>query len=95
MSLVVGILQFLLFLVLLALIGRAIVSWVMVMSPQWHPKGPALVLVEGVMTVTDPIVKPVERIVPPLRIGDVAINLSFMIVFLAILMLYNILGFWA
>jgi YggT family protein len=36
-----------------------------------------LVVLEGVYSVTDPPVKALRRVIPPLRLGGVAIDLSF------------------
>ena len=36
-----------------------------------------LVVLEGVYSITDPPVKALRRIIPPLRLGGVAIDLSF------------------
>jgi YggT family protein len=62
---------------------RFVVDWVQVFARQWAPKGPLLVVLEGVYTATDPPIKAVRRFVPPLRLGSVALDLSFMIVLIA------------
>jgi len=59
---------------------RFIVDWVQVLARSWRPRGPVLLLLEGVFSVTDPPVRAVRRIVPPLRLGGVAIDLSLMLV---------------
>ena len=53
----------------------------------WVPHGPLLVVLEGVYTATDPPVKAVRRILPPLRLGGMAIDLSFIVVLLIVYLL--------
>ncbi|WP_110181589.1 YggT family protein [Nocardioides solisilvae] len=62
---------------------RFVVDWVQVFARQWSPKGPLLVVLEGVYSATDPPIKAVRRYVPPVRLGSVALDLSFMIVLIA------------
>ena len=56
---------------------RLIVDWIQIFARSWQPKGPVLVVLEGVYTVTDPPVKALRKVIPPLRLGGVAIDLSF------------------
>ena len=56
---------------------RLIVDWIQMFARSWTPRGPVLVILEGVYTVTDPPVKALRKIIPPLRLGGVAIDLSF------------------
>jgi YggT family protein len=62
---------------------RFIVDWVQVFARSWQPRGVLLVLLELVYSVTDPPIKALRRVIPPLRLGSIAIDLSFLIVFLA------------
>jgi YggT family protein len=59
---------------------RFIVDWVQVFARSWSPRGPLLVLLEVVYSITDPPIKALRRVIPPLRIGSVALDLSFLIV---------------
>jgi YggT family protein len=78
---VVGsILDLILWIFLALLFVRFIVDWVQVFARSWTPKGPVLVLLEVVYTVTDPPILFFRRFIPPLRLGSVALDLSFMIV---------------
>lgn len=91
MSVLIDALQFVLFMFMLMLLARVVISFVMVFSRDWRPAGPALVAVEGVLTITDPPIKAVRRVVPPLSLGQVRIDLAFIIVFLAASLLYQVL----
>ncbi len=61
---------------------RFIVDWVQVFARSWSPRGVLLVGLEGVYTATDPPLKAFRRIIPPLRLGNFALDLSFLIVFI-------------
>jgi YggT family protein len=56
---------------------RLIVDWVQFFARSWTPRGPVLVVLEGVYSATDPPVRALRRIIPPLRLGGMAIDLSF------------------
>ncbi len=56
---------------------RLIVDWIQMFARSWTPRGPVLVVLEGIYTVTDPPVKALRKVLPPLRLGGVAIDLSF------------------
>ncbi|WP_110238669.1 YggT family protein [Nocardioides gilvus] len=76
---------------LVLLIVRLIVDWVQVFARQWSPRGPLLVVLEGVYTATDPPIKVVRKWVPTVRIGQVGLDLSFMIVFIACWLLLSLI----
>lgn len=59
---------------------RFIVDWVLVFARSWSPRGPLLVVLEAVYSTTDPPIKALRRVIPPLRIGSIALDLSFLIV---------------
>ncbi|MDP2772779.1 MAG: YggT family protein [Nocardioides sp.] len=62
---------------------RFIVDWVQIFARSWSPRGLVLVLLEGVYSVTDPPIKALRRVIPPLRIGNFALDLSFIIVMIS------------
>lgn len=78
------ILSILLFLYFLVLIGRLVLEWVQVFSRSWRPSGFLLVLAEGVYTLTDPPLRALRKIIPPLRIGGVALDLAFLVLILLV-----------
>ncbi|MFK4493049.1 YggT family protein [Dermacoccus sp. GAS27A] len=73
------------------LIARLVFDWIQVFARQWTPRGVVLVVAEAVYTVTDPPIKAVRRVVPPLRLGGVGIDLAFLIVALAVQLAANLL----
>jgi YggT family protein len=66
---------------LISLFARVILDYVRMFSPGWRPKGILLALVEAVYGITDPIMNLVRRFIPPLRIGPVALDISFILVY--------------
>ena len=76
---------------LLLLIGRLILSWVQAYARDWRPHGVILVFAEGVYTATDPPLRLLRRYIPTLRLGTVALDLSFMLLFLVVLVLWQVL----
>jgi YggT family protein len=75
---------------LVVLIGRMIFGWVQVFARDWRPTGILLVLAEAIFTVTDPPLKFLRRFIPPLRLGMVAMDLSFMVLFIVVLILLEV-----
>lgn len=90
---VIGQLIYGLLLVFMALLWiRFIVDWVQVFARSWTPRGPLLVLLEGVYTITDPPIRALRRVIPPLRLGSVALDLSFLVVLIVTYLLLNIVA---
>jgi YggT family protein len=80
----IGVVLYVLLWVFLGLLWvRFIVDWVQVFARSWSPRGPLLVALEAVYTITDPPINALRRVIPPLRIGTIALDLSFLIVMLA------------
>ena len=74
-----------LLLVELVLIARAVLDWVGVLAPGG---GTGLVRARALThRLTEPLIAPVRRVVPPLRAGGLSIDLAFPIVFVAVLVL--------
>jgi len=89
----VAYLALLLFFILLLV--RLVLDWVQVFARSWRPTGVVLVIAEATYTVTDPPLRLLRRIIPPLRIGSVALDLGFMILFIACTIGLSILGGYA
>lgn len=87
MYLVGSVLLFALNIFLGLLFVRLVVDWVQVFARSWTPRGPILVVLEIVYSITDPPILFVRRFVPPLRIGSVALDTSFLIVLVVVYLL--------
>jgi YggT family protein len=84
------VLTYVLTIYLVLLVGRMIFGWVQVFARDWRPTGILLVLAEAIFTVTDPPLKFLRRFIPPLRLGMVAMDLSFMVLFIVVLILLEV-----
>jgi YggT family protein len=76
----------------LLLIVRWIVDLVLALSRDWRPSGAMIVVFEIVYTVTDPPLKALRRVIPPLRIGRFALDLSFIVLLIGVSALINVVG---
>jgi YggT family protein len=83
-STVASLISSLLSLYVLILIARLVLEYVSIFARDWRPKGPLLLISETVFTLTDPPLKAIRKVVPSLRIGNVALDLSFIILLFAI-----------
>ncbi|WP_411700252.1 YggT family protein [Conyzicola sp.] len=74
--------------------ARFVLDLVAMLAREWRPRGFVLVLAELAYTITDPPVKAVRKIVPPLRAGGIQIDFSWSIVLIATIILsYIVAGF--
>jgi YggT family protein len=90
MQIVGSIIHVLLFIFIALLWIRFIVDWVQVFARSWSPHGLLLVILEVVYSVTDPPIKALRRVIPPLRLGNFALDLSFLIVLVAAYVLLRV-----
>ena len=84
------VLKYVLTIYLVILVGRMIFGWIQVFAREWRPTGIVLVLAEAIFTATDPPLKFLRRFIPPLRLGMVALDLSFMVLFIVVLILLEV-----
>ena len=84
MSIVGAILSTVLWLFFIALLARLVFDWVFVLSRSWEPKGPIVLVLEATYSVTDPPLRALRRVIPPLRIGSVALDLGFLVLIIAV-----------
>ena len=75
---------------LVLLIARMIFSWIQVYARSWSPSGILLVVAEGVYSATDPPLRFLRRYIPSVRLGSVALDLSFMLLFLVVYVLWEV-----
>lgn len=95
MQLVAGVLYLAVLLYLIVLIARLVLEWIQSFAREFRPSGFVLVLFEIVYTLTDPPVKGLRRIIPPLRLGAVALDLSLMILLVVGWILLSVLSSFA
>jgi YggT family protein len=92
MSLIGYLLGLALLLFELVLIVRVVLDWSVVLAgpPAWG--GFRSKAINIVTRVTEPVLAPVRRIVPPLRIGGMSFDLAFMLVFFAVIILRQVVA---
>ena len=73
------ILVLILWLFFVLLIARLVLDYVQMFARSWRPSGPLLVVAEVVYTITDPPLRALRKVIPPLRIGSVSLDLSFLV----------------
>ncbi len=75
-----------------ALIVRLVFEWVFVFARSFRPSGALAVVLELVYSATDPPLKALRRIIPPLRLGQVSVDLAFIVLFILVSVLRAVVG---
>lgn len=73
-----------------ALWARLVLDMVRAFRRQWRPRGFGLVLAEGVYAVTDPPIRLLRRVLPPLRVGGIALDFAWSVVMIACVILISV-----
>ena len=74
----------------LLLLDRLVFDLVQAFSRGWRPSGPLLILLEVIYSITDPPLKGLRKVIPPLRIGQMSFDLAFLILLLGTNILISI-----
>ena len=77
---------------LLLLIFRLIMEYVFLLARSYRPAGLVAAALELAYSVTDPPLKALRRVIPPLRIGQVSLDLGFIILFIVVRILMGVVG---
>jgi YggT family protein len=89
---VASILYFALLVFLILLVFRLIMEYVFMFARSYRPAGAVAVLLELCYTVTDPPLKALRRVIPPLRVGRVSVDLSFIVLFIVVQILMRVVS---
>ena len=84
MAAVGEILLFITWVAFLILLARFIIDWVQVLARSWRPTGFVAVLCEAIFTITDPPLRAVRGVIPPIRMGGAMLDLSPMVLLIGI-----------
>jgi len=84
------VLYLLLLVFLLLLIFRLVMDYVFMFARGYRPAGLVAMALELAYTATDPPIKAIGRVLPPLRIGSISLDLGFMVVFLVTIVLMDV-----
>lgn len=92
MTVVLEVASFVLLVFFILLIARLVFDYVMMFARSWRPSGVAAVGLEVVYSVTDPPLKALRRVIPPLRLGNFSIDLGFMVLLFVVYVLMNLVN---
>ncbi|WP_052851817.1 YggT family protein [Streptomyces avicenniae] len=91
-----GIVQQVILIVLYCFLGlllvRLVMDWVFMFARSWSPGKAMVVVLEATYTVTDPPLKALRRVIPSLRFGGVALDLSFIALMIIVYILINVVA---
>ncbi len=90
MALFWNILSSVLLVFLVLLFARFVVDWVMVLARSWRPSGLVAAGLEVVYATTDPPLKAIRKVIPPLNLGSIRLDLAFMVLLIAVYILRGI-----
>ncbi|MFT4231781.1 MAG: YggT family protein [Leucobacter sp.] len=91
---ITGVIRLLLRVYILLLWVRLVIDWILVLNRRFRPRGLIAVLVEFVFTVTDPPIKMFRRVLPPIRLGQIMIDLGWMLTLVSCWILLRIIPGW-
>ncbi|HUR13152.1 MAG TPA: YggT family protein [Mycobacteriales bacterium] len=77
---------------LLLLIFRLVMDYVFMFARGFRPQGMFAMALELAYSATDPPLKAVRRVLPPLRVGTVSIDLGFFVVFVVTSILMSVVA---
>ncbi len=92
MSAVASAVYFALLVFLLLLVFRIVMEYVFLLARSYRPSGVVAVGLELTYTVTDPPLKALRRVIPPLRLGNVQLDLGFLVLFFVVQILMGVVG---
>ena len=87
-----SIIDWVLWVFLLLLFARMILSWVPVLVRDWEPRGPMLVVAEIIYSITDPPLRMLRKVLRPVRIGNIMLDLAFIGLTITVLILREVNG---
>ena len=92
MSVVASVVYFALLVFLLLLVFRIVMEYVFLLARSYRPSGIVAAALELTYTVTDPPLKLLRRVIPPLRLGSVQLDLGFLVLFFVVQILMGVVG---
>ena len=92
MSVVATIAIYLLYIFLGLMLVRLVVDWTMVFARNWRPTGAVAAVLELAYSATDPPLRALRRVLPPLRLGSFALDLAFIVVIVVIYALIAVIS---
>jgi YggT family protein len=90
MTVLWGVIGYALYVYLLLILARLVVDWTRQFARKWRPVGAAAVGLEIVYVATDPPIRLLRRLVPPLQLGTVSLDLSVIILLIVVVVLRQV-----
>ncbi|HZC73791.1 MAG TPA: YggT family protein [Jatrophihabitans sp.] len=90
MALFWGVVGYAIYVYIILILARLVVDWTRQFARKWRPVGAAAVGVELVYIATDPPIRLLRRLVPPLQLGTVSLDLSVMILLIVLIVLRQV-----
>ncbi|EWM68529.1 YggT family protein [Micromonospora chalcea] len=87
LSILFQVLYLLLYIFLIVLLARFVMGAVLAYGRRWQPGRGASAGLEVVWSVTDPPLRALRRVIPPLRIGTVSIDLASLVLLVILFVL--------
>jgi YggT family protein len=87
---VASVIHFALLVFLLFLIFRLVMEYVFLLARSYRPAGAVAVVLELAYSVTDPPLKALRRVLPPLRLGQISLDLGFIVLFIVVRILMGV-----
>lgn len=92
MSPVANVIVDVLWLYLLVLIGRLVLDIVQMLARDWQPKGIVLIIAEAIYTLTDPPLNLLRKVIPPVRLGGIQLDIAFLVLFIGLQVLIAVVS---
>lgn len=73
------------------LLARIVVEMIASFSRGWSPRGFVAVILEWIFVVTDPPVKALRKVIKPVQLGQISLDLSVLVLFVIIIVVQVIL----
>lgn len=89
-SAILGVIYLALSLLVLLLMARIVVDFIQLFARSWRPRGAALVFATTVYRFTDAPLRAIRRLIPPLNLGGMRLDISFIVLFFVVNILQTI-----
>jgi len=81
-----------LYVFMILLLSRLVMEYVLIFARRWQPGRGSAAAMEVVWSVTDPPLKALRRVIPPLRIGTVSLDLAFLVLLVIVYLLNDVVN---
>ncbi|QJC21617.1 YggT family protein [Arcanobacterium buesumense] len=72
------------------LFARVALDLILTLARDWRPSSGVVIVINAVYYLTDPPLRIINRFIPPLRLGGIALDVGFILLFVAVRLIQNI-----